>query len=359
MVFGGLNLFGSMSSGAGDGTNKDESIKQIDNHDDHDDNKNKQQINNDETSSANNATANSDKLDGDAPALKNHNVECEQTKDSAPPSSPNSQQSKQDATTRINADERSSTVTVTTEATQQKPTSSESASPAGVVQDDKITGLGSVLKGVGTSCTVDYVVEKQRDNMLPSKTSAISNTSSTVCSSISDSTDTATTEEQPKKADSTQEQASKKTAPTENEESASAVDGVSQQMKNNKSAANQTPTTRQLRSSRGGTKKKSLLIEVIGINGLLEFRDVPADGNCMIHALNEVCPNLQKDPWKLRSEMVEFAAEGKLHGRMVLNQEQINTLQFQLASNNNSTFDVWAKDIVKKKNLTNGVATWN
>jgi hypothetical protein len=172
--------------------------------------------------------------------------------------------------------------------------------------------------------------------------------------------DTATTEEQLKKADSTQqEQALKKTAPTENEESASAVDGISQQMKNNKStAANQTPTTRQLQS-RGGTKKKSLLIEVIGINGLLEFRDVPADGNCMIHVLNEVCPNLQKDPWKLHSEMVEFAAEGRLHGSMVLNQAQINTLRFQLATNNNSTFDVWAKDIVKKNNLTNGVATWN
>jgi hypothetical protein len=92
-----------------------------------------------------------------------------------------------------------------------------------------------------------------------------------------------------------------------------------------------------------------LLIEVIGINGLLEFRFVPADGNCMIHALNEVYPTLQKDPWKLHLEMVEFAAEGRLHGSMVLNQAQINTLQFQLASNNNSTFDVWAKDIVKKK----------
>jgi hypothetical protein len=102
-----------------------------------------------------------------------------------------------------------------------------------------------------------------------------------------------------------------------------------------------------------------LLIEVIGINGLLELRDVPADGICMIYASNEVCPNLQKDPWKLCWEMVEFAAEGKLHGSMVLNQAQINTLQFQLASNNNSIFDVWAKDIVFKKKTTNGVATWN
>jgi hypothetical protein len=56
--------------------------------------------------------------------------------------------------------------------------------------------------------------------------------------------------------------------------------------------------------------------------------------------------------------MVAFAAEGRLHGSMVLNQAQSNTLQFQLASNQNSTFDVWAKDIVKKS-LTNGVATWN
>jgi hypothetical protein len=123
MVFGGLNLFGSMLSGKGDGINKDEeeeSIKQIDNHDAHDDqdkqdNKNKQ-INNDGTSSANTATPNSDKL-GDVAALKNHNMECKQTKDSAPPSSPDSQQSKQDATTS-NVDKRSSTVTVTTEATK-------------------------------------------------------------------------------------------------------------------------------------------------------------------------------------------------------------------------------------------------
>jgi hypothetical protein len=320
MVFGGLNLFGSMSSGhAGDGTNKEESIKQIGNHDAHDDNKNKQ-INNDETSSTNNATANSDKLD-DAAALKNHkNMECKQTEDSAPSSSPDSQQSKQDATTS-NADKHSSTVTVTREATQQEATSSES--------DDKITGLGSVLKGVGTSscATVDYVVEKQRTNMLPSKMSSISNASSTDTSlfSTSDSTDTASTEEQPKKSDTTQEQASKKTASKENEESASMVDGVSQQLKNKKSTANQTPTIHQLRTT-GGMKKKSLLIEVLGINGLLEFRDVPADGNCMIHALNEVCLNVQKNPWKkLCSEMVKFAAEGKLYGIIVLNHALINT----------------------------------
>jgi hypothetical protein len=135
MVFGGLNLF----------ANKEEIIKQIDNHDAHDDheqdNKNKH-INNDGTSSANTATANSDKL-GDAAALKNHNMECKQTKDSAPPSSPNSQQSKQDATTS-NVEKCSSMMTVTTEATKQKSTSSESAStPAGVVQ-----GLCSMLKGV-------------------------------------------------------------------------------------------------------------------------------------------------------------------------------------------------------------------
>jgi hypothetical protein len=196
-----------MLSGKGDGINKEEeeeeeSIKQIDNHDAHNDhdeqdtNKNKQ-INNDRTSSANTATANSDKL-GDAAALKNHNMECKQTKDSAPPSSPDSQQCKQDATTS-NVDKCSSTVTVTTEATKQKSTSSESAMPAGVVQDDKITGLSSVLMGVKTSCTVNHVaVEKQRDHTLPSKMSAIStNTSSTdiLCSSTSDSTDKATTEE--------------------------------------------------------------------------------------------------------------------------------------------------------------------
>jgi hypothetical protein len=183
MVFGGLNLFGSMSSGKGD-EKEEESIKQIENHNahnDHDeqDNKNKQ-INNDETSSANTATRpNSYKL-GDVAALKNHNMECKQTKDSASPSSPDSQQSKEDATTS-NVDKRSSTATVKTEATNQKSTSSESATPAGVVQDDKITGLSSVLTGVGTSCTVNHVaVEKQCDDTLPSKMSAIStNTSST------------------------------------------------------------------------------------------------------------------------------------------------------------------------------------
>jgi hypothetical protein len=54
-----------------------------------------------------------------------------------------------------------------------------------------------------------------------------------------DSRDTSSTEEQPKKmkSDSTQEQASKKTTPKETEESASAVDGISQQLllKNKKS----------------------------------------------------------------------------------------------------------------------------
>jgi hypothetical protein len=43
--------------------------------------------------------------------------------------------------------------------------------------------------------------------------------------------------------------------------------------------------------------------------------------------------------------MVEVAAEGKSHGSMVLNQARINTLQSQLASNNNSKLDVLAKDV--------------
>lgn len=382
MVFGGLELFGKMSvSGR---TNKEKSNKETadDHAHNHDDNNDKE-TNKETPSATDHATYGSDVF-GDAASSKNHSAEeHEQSKDSAvPPSSSDSQQSKHDATSNVDKD---AFIVTTTEGTLPD------LSPAVCMRDDTITGSDSVVEGVTISTAPPEANGKNSTSTTKTTTTkttaSVSNASSSVNETASKEKNTNEIEDSAVdksssgglqddtitgldsvlngvKTTTATPANGKNTSTTKTTTATTAsVNAASSVVNENASSAvNETPNDKSIkrppgprRSSRRhaqqGNNKKLLLIEIIQTKEFFEFEDVPADGHCLFHALIKLCPFLEKDPWKLRSEMVQFVCAGMLHGQKVLSDAQIANLKYLINEDQRDrgfTVDKWAKRMVKK-----------